>query len=256
MSPPPTTTPALAPHPTLKRYYSGPQTKRAFLRSIFDDTAHEYDRIEKWLGLGSGSWYRRQALKRAGLAQGMRVLDVAVGTGLVAREEVKIVGSNKLVLGVDPSMGMLSRATKSLGIGAVLGIGEQLPVRDEAVDFLSMGYALRHLGSLSSAFAEYYRVLKPGGRLCILEITRPRNAVGRAMLRGYMRWIVPSLTRLSGTSAESKKLWEYYWDTIEACVPPEQVMEALASAGLQDIGKYSELGVFSEYTARKRQSTA
>src|SRR5262245_8767838 len=101
----PTHAPTLAPHPTLPRYYSTPESKQAFLRSIFDDAAGDYDRVEKWLGLGSGSRYRREALLRAGLAQGMRVLDVAVGTGLVAREEIAVVGSEKLVLGVDPSAG-------------------------------------------------------------------------------------------------------------------------------------------------------
>jgi len=247
----PAPAPCVAPHPTLKRYYAAPESKRAFLREIFDDTAPEYDRIEKWLGLGSGSWYRREALLRAGLAQGMRVLDVAVGTGLVAREEVRIVGSEKLVLGVDPSIGMLSRAVESLKIPAVLGVGEQLPVRDAAVDFVSMGYALRHLGSLSAAFDEYFRVLKPGGRLCILEITRPARALPRMVVRGYMRWMVPWLTRLSGTSAASKKLWQYYWDTIDACVPPERVMEALRAAGFTDVAQNTELGIFTEYTATR-----
>jgi demethylmenaquinone methyltransferase/2-methoxy-6-polyprenyl-1,4-benzoquinol methylase len=243
--------PPLAPHPTLPRYYSGPQTKRAFLKTIFDDTAGDYDRIEKWLGLGSGSWYRRQALLRAGLAHGMRVLDVAVGTGLVAREEIRIVGSQKLVLGVDPSVGMLSRAVTQLQIPAVLGVGEQLPVRDQAVDFLSMGYALRHLGSLDAAFAEYFRVLKPGGRLCILEITRPRRAVPRLIVRSYMRWIVPSFSRLFGSSAASKRLWEYYWDTIDACVPTARVIEALQSSGFVDVKCHAELGLFAEYTATR-----
>jgi demethylmenaquinone methyltransferase / 2-methoxy-6-polyprenyl-1,4-benzoquinol methylase len=250
-SPSSTAPPALAPHPTLKSYYSAPESKRAFLREIFDDTAGDYDRIEKWLGLGSGSWYRRKALERAGLAHGMRVLDVAVGTGLVAREEIKIVGSPSLVLGVDPSIGMLSRAVASLHIPAVLGIGEQLPIRDESVDFVSMGYALRHLGSLTNAFAEFFRVLKPGGRLCILEITRPRRAPVRMIVRGYMRWIVPSVTRIFGSSATSKRLWEYYWDTIDACIPPERVLDALRAAGFDQVSQYDELGVFTEYNATR-----
>ncbi len=243
--------PALAPHPTLPRYYSAPETKRPFLRDIFNSTACDYDRIEKILGLGSGSWYRRQALLRAGLSPGMRVLDIAAGTGLVAREEITIVGSPKLIIGVDPSIGMLSRAVSSLGIPALLGVGEQLPIRDEAVDFLSMGYALRHLSSLSAAFAEYHRVLKPGGRLCILEITRHRRRAIRFFMRSYMRWVVPFLTRLTASSAETGLLWEYYSDTIEACVAPQSVLDALKQAGFVDVRRDVQLGIFSEYTGRK-----
>jgi demethylmenaquinone methyltransferase/2-methoxy-6-polyprenyl-1,4-benzoquinol methylase len=131
----------------------------------------------------------------------MRVLDVAVGTGLVAREEIKIVGSSKLVLGVDtPASGCSLARVSSLGIPAILGIGEQLPIADNSVDFVSMGYALRHLYSLTTAFAEFHRVLKPGGRLCILEITRPRRLPLRMIVRGYMRWIVPTMTRMFGSA--------------------------------------------------------
>src|SRR5207244_1214410 len=75
---------ALPPHPELSTYYRGARAKTAFLRQIFDDTAQDYDRVEGLLALGSGRWYRRQALRRAGLQTGMRVLDVATGTGLVA----------------------------------------------------------------------------------------------------------------------------------------------------------------------------
>src|SRR5882724_11282587 len=118
-------TPSIAPHPALPRYYAvgdGGAGKRSFVRKIFNQTAGDYDRVERLMAIGSGSWYRRQALRRAGLARGMRVLDVAIGTGLVAREEVRITGEAKLVLGVDPSIGMISQARRRLPVQAVLGV--------------------------------------------------------------------------------------------------------------------------------------
>src|ERR1043165_7722134 len=100
--------PAIAPHPAMPRYYdAADSSKRSFVRRIFNQTAGDYDRVERLMALGSGSWYRRQALRRAGLAQGMRVLDVAIGTGLVAREEVEITGDPKLVFGLDLSIVMV-----------------------------------------------------------------------------------------------------------------------------------------------------
>src|SRR4051794_22753257 len=98
----------LPPHPVIKNYYDNAPRKREFLREIFDQTACDYDKLENVLALGSGRWYRRQALRRAGLVESMRVLDVASGTGLVAREAIGIVGPRGRVFGVDPSIGMLT----------------------------------------------------------------------------------------------------------------------------------------------------
>jgi demethylmenaquinone methyltransferase/2-methoxy-6-polyprenyl-1,4-benzoquinol methylase len=244
----------VAPHPSLPRYYDDqrPNGKRNFVRNIFNRAAGDYDRVEKLMALGWGSWYRRQALARAGLAHGMKVLDVAIGTGLVAREEIRLTGDANNVLGVDPSIGMITEARRLLPIPAIMGVAEELPVADDSFDFLSMGYALRHLSDLSVAFTEFRRVLKPGGRLCILEITRPRKRFPLAMMKGYLRFIVPALTRIASLQrADSQLLWQYYWDTIEACVPSETVISALTQAGFTNVSHHLEIGLFSEYTATK-----
>jgi demethylmenaquinone methyltransferase/2-methoxy-6-polyprenyl-1,4-benzoquinol methylase len=246
-----TTPAALAPHPTLPRYYESDGARAGFVRRIFDAGAADYDRIERMMALGSGSWYRRMALRRAGLAEGMRVLDVAIGTGLVAREEVGIVGDPAKVLGLDPSPGMLAEAVRNLSVRVVMGRAEQLPLPGGHFEFLSMGYALRHISDLSKAFAEFSRVIRPGGTVCILEITRPRSRLAGALLRQYMRYVVPALARLTGRRSESPLLWEYFWDTIAACVPPERVTTALGEAGFVDVAIHKDLGIFSQYTARK-----
>ena len=251
MNAPEPSVPALAPHPALSRYYPDPGQKHSFVREIFDSTAPDYDRIERAMALGTGSWYRRQALARAGLAKGMRALDVAVGTGLVAREAVRLAGDPSLVLGLDPSAGMLAQTVSHLPIRVVRAVGEQLPLASDHFDFLSMGYALRHLSDLSLAFREFHRVLKPGGGLCVLEITRPQGRLKRGLLRAYIQTLVPLMSRIAGRSARSPVLWEYYWDTIEACIPPERVLESLREAGFEGATRRVELGVFSEYTARK-----
>ena len=239
----------LPPHPALGDYYEG--SKRPFLRRIFDQGAADYDQVERMLALGSGSWYRRKALGRAGLKRGMKVLDVAVGTGLVAREEVGIVGDSRLVVGLDPSAGMLKQAKKTLDIPVILGVGEQLPFPDGHFDFLSMGYALRHLSDLNMVFREFCRVLKPGGRLCVLELIRPRGKVGSTLLKWYMRNLLPPLTRLITRRSDSQLLWKYYWDTIEFCIPPQRVVEAMEEAGFIGVGQHVELGIFSEYNSVK-----
>jgi len=242
---------SLAPHPPIAGAYSAPQQKRRFLNEIFDDTAQDYERVERWLSLGSGRWYRRQALLRAGLQPGMRIADVAIGTGLVAGEALAIIGSTGHLVGIDPSIQMMQRAKQRLGseIQTVAGTAESLPFPDASFEFLSMGYALRHVDDVGNAFREFHRVVSPGGRVCILEITRPRTAVGRAALRLYLG----TLSRLIGTFGQlaprTPELWSYYWETIDKCLPPHRVVDALAVAGFTSVKRHVVGGLFSEYTA-------
>jgi demethylmenaquinone methyltransferase / 2-methoxy-6-polyprenyl-1,4-benzoquinol methylase len=243
-----------APHPPLTEYYGSEDERRGFVRRIFDSTASDYDRIERLLALGSGSWYRGQALARAGLGPGMRMVDIGVGTGLVAREAVKLVGDPSLVVGVDPSIGMMANARLPAGVQLVEGRAEAIPFPDGGFDFVSMGYALRHIGDLSAAFGEFHRVLKPGGRLCLLEITKPERTWSQCLLKAYMRGVVPVLTRLVGGSAETAMLWRYYWDTVEACVSPGKVIQTLKAAGFTGVKRHVEtraLAILAEYQAVK-----
>ncbi len=240
-----------APIPVLNRYFNNEDDRVNFVNNLFDETAADYNRIERLLGLGSGLWYRRQALLRAGMKSGLKVLDVATGTGLVAREAVRIVGSARLVTGVDPSPGMLAETKLPKEVCLLQGRAEQLPVADNDYDFLSMGYALRHLSDLSRVFSEFHRVLRAGGSFSILEITRPRGKLSSMLLRAYMRGLMPTLGNLISRHKKTKTLLQYYWDTIEACVPPEQVLDHLRTAGFEQVRRDVVLGVFSEYRGNK-----
>lgn len=240
----------LAPHRPLTAYYRDEPEHQQFLRRIFDDTAPDYERIERVLAFGSGRWYRRKALQRAGIASGDRVLDVGIGTGMVAREALPLIGAQGRLVGVDPSPGMMEQIGLP-GIELVRGQAEALPRPDASCDFLSMGYALRHISDVAAAFAEFHRVLRPGGRLLVLEITRPAGPVATHVLKAYMRAVVPLIARVVGRNKHTAELWRYYWDTIEACIPPEAVMGALQQAGFTQVQRHVELGIFSEYTAIK-----
>lgn len=244
------TRPASPPHPPLTGYYGDAGNRPAWVQRIFDDTAVDYDRTERMIGFGSGSWYRREALLRAGLERGMKVLDVGVGTGLVALRAAEIVGDPSLVTGVDPSPGMMGSARLPAGVTLRQGYAEDLPCEDASFDFLSMGYALRHISDLKAAFREFRRVLRPGGRLCLLEITPPDSRLLKMLLKGYLRGIVPGLAKLTSTSTRTPQMWTYYWDTIDACVPAGDVMQGLRDAGFATVDRHVELKIFSEYRAR------
>jgi len=236
----------------LTAYYRSAEDKHRFVSHLFDHMASHYDRLDRILGLGRGAWYRGQALRRAGLRPQQRVLDVAVGTGLVAREAVGIVGESTLVVGVDPSPGMLHSAKVPPGVRLVQGRAEALPFRHGAFEFLSMGYALRHLSDLAAAFHEFHRVLTPAARLCLLEITLPHGRLAQALLKTYIRHVVPSVGRLCTRSGDTAQLWRYYWDTIATCVPAAYVLGTLHACGFERVRRIVHQGILSEYQACKR----
>src|SRR5262245_10806066 len=168
------------PHPVLDVYYETAADRQKFVSDLFNGAAPYYEQVGRLFDWGSGNWYRYRAFERAGLRASMRVLDVATGTGLLARVAAKIVGGGGRVVGVDPSSGMLQEARKAPAGPLVFGRAEALPFRGDTFDMLSMGFALRHVPTLEVAFREYCRVLRPGGRIMLLEVSRPPTAVARA----------------------------------------------------------------------------
>jgi len=243
--------PAHVPHAPLRSYYGQDQQRCAWVVDLFNRTALDYERIEGLMAMGSGSWYRRRALSAAGLESGMQVIDVGTGTGLVAREAARLVGPRGCVLGVDPSAAMLANARIMAGVRLVAGRAESIPAPDASADFLCLGYALRHISDLALAFREFKRVLRPGGRLCLLEITSPEGRWRRALLKTYMRTLVPLAARVLARERDTPLLMRYYWDTIEACIAPPLILAALEAAGFVAAARRVELGIFSQYCARR-----
>jgi demethylmenaquinone methyltransferase/2-methoxy-6-polyprenyl-1,4-benzoquinol methylase len=244
----------LPPHPAIPGAYEGLKGKRQFVDTLFDATARDYDHVERWLSLGTGQRYRTRAMLRAGLRAGMRAIDVGIGTGLVATGVKSIVGPTGSVVGIDPSSEMRRHAHEQYGIEVTAGIAEAIPFDEKSFDFLSMGYALRHISDLNTASQEFYRVLQPrGGRVCILELTRPRTRLSRAVLKTYLTYCVRTMHLFRRLGPRTSELWRYYWETIEACIPPEQVIGSLVDAGFVDVQRHVVGGIFSEYTATRKE---
>lgn len=242
--------------PRLKAYFDGEEERRALTRDLFNDAAGGYDAAERLTAMGSGSRYRRDVLRRCGLRPGMQLLDVAAGTGLVTVAAHELVGPEGQVTALDPSPGMLAELRKKIEVQTIEAFAEAIPLPDASFDFVSMGYALRHVSDLDQAFGEYLRVLRPGGRVCIMEISRPAGRMGRALLRAHIGVVVPVLATLTRQRAEVGKLWEYYGDTIEAAVDPASVLDALRRAGFVDVDCHVTMGVFREYVGRRPEATA
>jgi demethylmenaquinone methyltransferase/2-methoxy-6-polyprenyl-1,4-benzoquinol methylase len=235
----------VVPHPPLRDYYGDAAHRERYVRRLFDETAPWYDTAIAFLSFGSGSWYRRDALTRAGLKPGDRLLDLATGTGVVARAASSITGD---IVGADPSIGMLKAGRDALP--RVQATSEALPFASGSFDFMTIGFALRHFADLDLAFRECRRVLRPGGRLLILEITAPESRVARTLLGAYMGAVVPAMLTAMTFRPRVGKLMSYYWATTRDCVRPETILTALRGAGFDDVARTVSMGIFSEYSAR------
>lgn len=237
------------PHAPLAEHYDHPGEKQTFLRKIFDDAAPHYEAIARLGFFGSGQWYRKDALRRAGLRPGMRVLDVASGTGPTARAIRDIVSDEALITCLEPSAGMLAESKKTLQCEHIQATAEAMPLADQSYDFLTMGFALRHVDDLEAAFVEYRRVLKPGGKALLLELTLPESRIARFFLKLYFKYTLPFVVRICTGSKQAARMMWYYWDTMETVVAPETIVQALRQAGFTKVEQRVSIGLFSEYEA-------
>ncbi len=242
----------LPPHPPLQHYYRDEAGRRSYLDQAFDVSAQYYDRLSCLLGFGVDCWYRRRALLRAGLAPGMSMLDVGCSTGLSAAAAMEMVGPGGRVIGVEPSRGMLAEALGRQRLHAgIRGLAERLPVDDATFDFVCMSFALRHVADLRAAFEEFKRVLKPGGILLIVELTPPQSGLLYRLLRFYMRTVVPLIIRLWSRSRVAQELYVYCWETHDQCVSADMILSTMRQVGLKGVGRWVDVGLFSEYTGQK-----
>jgi len=230
-------------------YYATPAEKQQFLRDIFDRTAPYYEGIARWGWFGSGHIYRCNVLKRAGLKPDMRVIDVATGTGQVARALMTILESPDQIVCVEPSAGMIAESKKTVPCVHHQATAENLPAPDASADFLTMGFALRHVDDLDATFREFRRVLKDGGKALVLDVTLPEHRVGRAFFTAYFKHILPALTLVFTRDREAWRLMKYYWETMAQMTGREEVADIMREAGFRSVTHRVMLGCFSEYEA-------
>lgn len=227
------------------------EARHRYVRELFDATAPHYDRINALMSLGTGAWYRRRALGRVGIGPGDRVLDVGCGTGVIAATAQAMVGPKGRVVGLDPSPAMLEVARRRGLRETVVGVADALPFDDASFDTITMGYALRHVDDLDSVFGEYARVLRPGGRVVLLEMTRPTTTIARPFFGALLGTIVPAVSTVACGSRRAGELMRYFHETIQRCVEPAAIVDALDRAGFRQVRRRVELGVLSEYAAAK-----
>lgn len=203
--------------------------------AMFDVIARRYDLMNRLISFGADQRWRRRTVRALELAPGHRVLDVATGTADLALAVARAVAGVSVV-GVDPSAGMRAVAARKIAdagltssITIVDGDAQALDFPDASFDRLCMGFGIRNVPNRPRALAEAARVLRPGGRLAILELNEPRRGPLAALARLHVHVLVPWLgALLSGAPA-----YRYLERSIARFPPPDVFAATMRDAGLE-----------------------
>jgi demethylmenaquinone methyltransferase/2-methoxy-6-polyprenyl-1,4-benzoquinol methylase len=202
--------------------------KTARVRSMFDAIAPRYDLVNRLMTFGLDQSWRRDTIDALALPEGSLLLDLACGTGDLSRLAARRHGHR--VIGADLSAGML--AANHSGAPLVQADSTRLPFPDASFDGLVCGYALRNFTDLAAAFAETARVLRPGGRVALLEVDAPTSKLLRT---GYDIWFTRVVPRL-GAALSDREAYDYLPRSV-AYLPPTPVLRhMLADAGYSGVG--------------------
>jgi len=222
---------------------------------MFDRIAAIYDPLNSAMTAGLHHRWRERAADRAELAPGDAALDVCCGTGDLALELAGRVGDRGQVVGCDFAERMLDVAREKAaarGLGAVCfewADALDLPYDEEAFDAVTVGFGVRNLADLDRGLAEMTRVLRPAGRLVILEITQPRRPPLSTFFSVWFDRLVPLLGSLAGDA----EAYSYLPDSVKRFPPPEGLALAMDRAGLGSV-RYTILagGIIAIHSGEKR----
>lgn len=217
--------------------YNTDQTKKEEVREMFDNIAPKYDLLNHTLSMSIDRVWRRRVVGEVRRAKPGRILDVATGTGDLAIAMARRIRDVQ-VLGVDLSEQMLAVARRKIearGLdGRIVldrGDAERLAVADASVDVATVAFGVRNFGDLGAGLRELARTITPGGKVVILEFSRPRNRVFRALYEFYSYKILP---RIGGLVSRDKRAYEYLPASVGEFPAPEEFMAMMARAGFRN----------------------
>ena len=237
----------------VKPYGEGAKTEQ--VRQMFDSIAPAYDFMNRAMTMGIDIWWRKLAVKRLKRLHPTRLLDVATGTGDFAIQLHRSLQPQHIT-GIDLSQGMLDEAMRKVkekglekDISFEQGDCMALPMQDEAFDAVTVAFGVRNFEHLLQGYREMARVLKPGGMLCVLELSTPTNPIIRWFYDLYTLHIIPAIGTIK---SGDKSAYRYLPQSIAAVPQGDDMLQLMREAGLRNATfKRLTLGVCTIYTAFK-----
>lgn len=235
--------------------------KEEYIRDLFTEIADHYDEMNDIMSLGMVQGWHRFMMRKAGDISGKRCLDVGTGTGEIAFHVARRAGPGSEVHGIDITPRMLELAERKesvlglpVSIDWEVGDALDLPFPDDSFDLVTSGYMLRNVTDIERAVSEMHRVLRPGGRVVVAELSKPKNRVVRRFYDIYMGRIKRMGRKYDGGRQIDGREPAYDWLTssIEGFPYGEDMVKVFRRAGFEDVRFYvKSFGAVNIYVAMK-----
>lgn len=235
--------------------YDNESGKGEQVEKMFDNIASRYDTLNHWMSFDIDKRWRKKAIMQLGEHSPKEILDIATGTGDFAIMTAKMLHLKRLV-GADISEGMMDVGRKKViaeGLADVVSFAKedcmQLTFADGSFDAVTAAFGIRNFADLEKGLSEMYRVLRPGGHLCVVELTHPTRFPMKQLFKVYSHTILPTYGRLI---SKDRKAYAYLTATIEAFPQGETMMEILTRVGFRS-SSFTRMtfGICTMYNAEK-----
>ena len=203
------------------------QNKKGLVQNVFNQVYDRYDLMNDFMSLGIHRLWKKGLLNMMNPSSNQNLIDVACGTGDIAKLFVKNVNKLSRIACVDPNKGMISKGKEKLSkfknINWIISPAEKIPLSDNLFDFYTISFGLRNTANIDKALSEAYRVLKPGGRFLCLEFSKIQNTNLETLYKNYSK-LIPSIGKFV---VGEKQPYEYLIKSIEDFLNQEELIDAM-----------------------------
>ena len=203
------------------------QNKKGLVQNVFDQVYDKYDLMNDFMSLGIHRLWKKNMINMMNPSINQKLIDVACGTGDIAKLFLNNVGKYSEITCVDPNKGMINKGKEKLNeyknLNWVIAPAEKLPLKENSFDFYTISFGLRNTKDLNKSIAEAYRVLKPGGRFLCLEFSKIQNSSLELIYKNYSK-LIPSIGKLI---VGEKKPYEYLVESIEKFISQDELINLM-----------------------------
>ena len=209
------------------------QNKKGLVQSVFDQVYDQYDLMNDFMSLGIHRLWKKDLLNMMNASPDQKLIDVACGTGDVAKLFLETISKDSQITCVDPNKSMIKKGKEKLrkfkNLSWVIGPAENLPIVKNSFDFYTISFGLRNTKNLSKALSEAHRVLKPGGRYLCLEFSKIQNSSLNVVYKNYSK-LIPLIGKLVVGEREP---YEYLVKSIENFINQEELLNLMKKNGFE-----------------------